>query len=78
MTDLISQGSYGCIFRPGFTCKGSPTKKGYITKIQKIASTSKKETKLGKKIKKIDNYKDYFAPILKTCEVSLAKWKKIS
>ena len=76
MTDLISQGSYGCIFRPGFTCKGSPTKKGYITKIQKIASTSKKETKLGKKIKKIDNYKDYFAPILKTCEVSLAKMEE--
>jgi len=76
MTDLISQGSYGCIFRPGFTCKGSPTKKGYITKIQKIASTSKKETKLGKKIKKIDNYKDYFAPILTTCEVSLAKMEE--
>lgn len=76
MTDLISQGSYGCIFRPGFTCKGSPTKKGYITKIQKIASTSKKETKLGKKIKKIENYKDHFAPILKTCEVSLAKMEE--
>lgn len=76
-TNLISQGSYGCIFRPGFTCKGKPiNNKKYITKIQKSANTSKKETKLGKQIKNIENYDDYFAPILKTCEISLAQMEQ--
>ena len=72
--DLINQGSYGCIFRPGFTCKGVPTNtKKYISKLQKSATTSKKETRIGKRIKQIENYADYFAPILKTCEISLAR-----
>jgi len=61
--DLINQGSYGCIFRPGLNCKGKTMNKKYITKVQKSANTSQKETKLGKKIKTIENYDDYFAPI---------------
>jgi len=76
-TNLISQGSYGCIFRPGFTCKGKPiNNKKYITKIQKRADRSKKETKIGKLIKNIENYEDYFAPILKSCEISLARMEQ--
>jgi len=72
--DLINQGSYGCIFRPGINCKGKPIKnKKYITKVQKSATTSRKEAKIGKIIKTIVNYDDYFAPILKTCEISMAR-----
>lgn len=75
--ELISQGSYGCIFRPGFNCKGKPIKhkqnNQYITKVQKIASTSNRETRLGKIIKKLVNHEDYFAPILTNCEVTLAR-----
>jgi len=75
--ELINQGSYGCIFRPGFNCKGKPIKnkqnKQYITKVQKSANTSQRETRLGKIIKKIDNHEDYFAPILTNCEISLAR-----
>ena len=75
--ELINQGSYGCIFRPGFNCKGNPIpdikNKKYITKVQKSASTSQRETKLGKIIKNISEYEDYFAPILSKCEVSLAR-----
>ena len=33
---IINQGSYGCIFRPGFSCQGKPLNQDkYITKIQK-------------------------------------------
>jgi len=71
--NLISQGSYGCIFSPGFTCNGRKQKKPYITKVQKNADTSNRENSIGKKVKQIKNSEDYFAPILKTCEVSLAK-----
>ena len=78
--ELINQGSYGCIFRPGFNCKGKPIpdikNKKYITKVQKSASTSQRETKLGKIIKNISEYEDYFAPILSKCEVSLARMKE--
>ena len=35
-TELINQGAYGCIFRPGIECSGKQlTSKKYITKIQK-------------------------------------------
>lgn len=73
-TELINQGSYGCIFRPGFTCDGKTLKnKKFITKVQKSKASSQKETNIGKMIKRIENYEDYFAPIIKTCEISLAK-----
>ena len=33
---LINQGSYGCVFKPGFTCSGKvENNEKYITKIQK-------------------------------------------
>ena len=73
-TELLNQGSYGCIFRPGFTCDGKTIKnKKFITKVQKSKEASKKETTIGKMIKRIENYEDYFAPIIKTCEISLAQ-----
>ena len=71
--DLLSQGSYGCIFSPGFTCNGRGRDKKYITKIQKSADTSSRENSIGKIVKGIKHSTDYFAPIIKTCEVSLAK-----
>lgn len=72
--NLLSQGSYGCVFRPGIKCDGKKVlKKKFITKIQKYKDTSKKETTLGKKIKKIKNYEDYFAPVLSSCNISLGK-----
>ena len=70
---IISQGSYGCIFRPGYMCdgKGLTTNK-YITKIQKNTEISKHETAMGEKIQKIPNYQEYYAPVLKSCNVSLS------
>jgi serine/threonine protein kinase len=71
---IIGQGTYGCIFKPGFTCKGKPTKNDkFITKIQKKESTSNNEVDISKKIKSIAHYKDFFAPILSTCAISLAE-----
>ena len=69
---IISQGSYGCIFRPGYMCdgKGVTTNK-YITKIQKVTEISKRESAIGQKIQKIPNYNEYYAPVLKTCNMSL-------
>lgn len=72
---FINQGTYGCVFRPAINCKGNLLKPNFITKIQSEKANSDKETKIGYKIKKIKGYSKYFAPILKTCNISLANIK---
>lgn len=69
---LLSEGAYGCIFKPGYTCQGKTEKKKYITKIQKKSPNSENELEIGKKIKKIKNYDLYFSPILKNCNLSMS------
>lgn len=72
---IINQGAAGCIYQYGFDCKGNKinTQK-YITKIQRNEKLSNNEYDIGKKIKEITNYKDYFAPVIECCGVNLAKY----
>jgi hypothetical protein len=77
---LISQGTYGCIFKPGMNCKGGLEKEGYITKIQNDKETTRNEYEIGKVLLK-DNgnpaeYAERFAPILNSCPVSIGKIKE--
>ena len=69
---LLSRGTFGCIFKPALTCKGGIDKENFITKVQKQTALSKREVTIGEKIKKIPHYNEYFAPILKTCTISVA------
>lgn len=70
---LLSQGSYGCIFKPGINCETDKPTKKYITKVQKQQHISEKETIIGKEIQKIVQYEKYFAPIINTCPINLKK-----
>jgi serine/threonine protein kinase len=71
-TTLINQGTYGCVFRPGIECSSKQlTSKKYITKIQKYKETSMREVEMGKKIKKIPGYSQYYAPIIESCDVTV-------
>jgi hypothetical protein len=70
---LLNQGTYGCIFYPGIACSGKMERKQYVTKVQKKKDTSENELKIGNYIKKIKFYGMYFAPILKSCPISIAK-----
>jgi serine/threonine protein kinase len=71
-TTLLNQGTYGCVFRPGIECSSKQlTSKKYITKIQKYRETSMREVEMGKKIKKIPGYSQYFAPIIESCDVTV-------
>jgi serine/threonine protein kinase len=71
---IINQGSYGCIFRPGFTCSQKTSKStSYITKIQHKDAVSQSENNISNKIKTIPKYNDYFAPIKSSCTISIAK-----
>ena len=70
--ELISQGSYGCIFHPGMNCDGKRENIKYITKIQKDKNATENELEIGKLIKKTRPYISYFAPILESCSIFLA------
>lgn len=70
---LISQGTYGCIFKKGLTCDGMVDDTNTISKIQEKNETSENEVSMGKKIMEIPNYQDHFAPIIESCEVDISK-----
>ena len=70
---LISQGTYGCIFKKGLTCDGMVDETNTISKIQEKNETSENEITMGKKIMTIPNYQDHFAPIIESCDVDISK-----
>jgi serine/threonine protein kinase len=72
---LINQGSYGCIFKPGLKCNGKLENRQYITKIQK-KETSQNEIKISEKLRKITDYELFFSPIVSSCELQLSKVDK--
>lgn len=68
---LYSQGAYGCIYKPGLTCKGKAESAKFIRKIQENSSSCKNEIKISGYIKKIKKYKQYFAPIIESCPIAI-------
>ena len=74
MSKLINQGSFGCIFRPGFNCKGKVTKqtKNSITKLQVKDFNADNEILIGSIIKTIPNYSFFFVPVISHCSIGLA------
>lgn len=70
---LLSQGSYGCIFRPGINCEGkSSGNDKYVTKMVKEKTVTNNEKHISDIVQKIPNYEDNFAPIIENCSVNLA------
>lgn len=74
---FLSQGAYGCIFHPGFTCKGKIQSKKYVTKIQLKPNDAEKELEISEYIrKKIRLFRTMFAPIINYCPIQISKIKK--
>jgi len=70
-SEFLGEGSYGCVYYPGITCKGKKNKNKTITKIQEINFYSDNEKTNGTYIKThITNYKKYFSPVTKFCIVT--------
>lgn len=71
---FVSQGTYGCIYRPGLRCNGKPyNKDNMITKVQRNLTVSVKEEQVSALVVKIPHFSKYFAPILMPpCQVELA------
>ena len=73
---LIAEGGYGCIFHPGINCDGKEMKtKKYASKIQRMSSSAKNEIQIGNILKNINGYENHFAPIIKHCQLDIAKIK---
>ena len=71
---LLSQGSYGCVYKPNINCSGNIAKSNnYVTKLQLNNYAAKNEIAIDNKLLTIPNYNLYFAPILNTCPIQLAK-----
>ena len=77
MSNLLSQGGFGCVYYPGITCSGkASSNKKVVTKIQKKDSVSDNEIKVGEIIKQIPNYQLFFLPVINHCSVHLASLNK--
>lgn len=72
-SELISQGSYGCVYKPGLKCNSNDKiNKKEITKLQLINKFSLKEMKISDKIiNEMKGYKKYYAPIKRSCKVDI-------
>ena len=71
---LLNQGSYGCAYRPGITCKGNKQSVKFITKLQVDKDSSENEYHIGTYIRKnIPLSNTMFAPILDLCPISISK-----
>jgi len=68
---LLSQGAYGCVFKPNITCEGSTGNNRYVSKIQNNDETIQNELNIDKRISSIDKFHMFFAPILESCPISL-------
>jgi serine/threonine protein kinase len=75
---LLSNGSYGCVYHPGFSCEGRVLKSTRIvTKVQhNNLSVIQTELTISKLIKQIPKYRHFFVPILKSCNLNFAKMGK--
>jgi serine/threonine protein kinase len=72
MSKLLSQGGYGCVYRPEIKCSGEIGSKNLVSKLQKLNYASKNEYHISNIIRSIKHHKQYFLPALKSCPVKLS------
>ena len=74
MSKLINQGGFGCIFHPGFNCKGKTTKRtnDVVTKLQINDFNGHNEIYIGSLLKTVYNHALYFLPVISSCSIGLA------
>ena len=73
--EVLGEGSYGCVIRPGFDSTLKENTKKYVTKISKIDFYSKNEYSISKQIKRINKYHKYFMPIISQSVIQFDKLK---
>lgn len=72
---LLGKGSYGCVFRPPLLCKPTEQQKnpyritGEISKVS-MKKDAIREVEMGKKIREIGLWQNYFLPVIDSCDIS--------
>ncbi len=67
---FLAAGVYGCVYYPGYTCKGvSMKKKKWVSKLTYPNERTNAEIELGAILKKIPNYQDHFIVVEKSCNI---------
>ena len=69
MSKLLSQGGYGCIFKPGMYCSGKTTENEYVSKLMVFNDSAKNELLMSLRIRKIPNFDKFFIPAKSFCYV---------
>ena len=73
MSELLSQGGYGCVYHPALTCNGkAESSKKHVSKLQRKDWASENEIEIGKLIKQIKNYSAFFLPITSSCNINVS------
>ena len=82
-TSLLNQGGYGCVYHPAISCDNKKNneildddKTRYISKVQYNDKSSNNEIYISKIIKNINNYNNFFAPIVSSCNVDVNRIDK--
>ena len=74
---LLAQGSYGCVYYPGYSCKNKKMNEKYVSKLSRDDKESQVEYNMSKIVKKIPNYSKHFIVIERKCKVKQPKINKI-
>ena len=73
MSELLSQGGYGCVYHPALTCTGkTTTSKKSVSKLQRKDWAARNEIHIGKLVQKINNYSAFFLPITSACDIKVS------
>ena len=73
MSELLSQGGYGCVYFPALTCKGkADSSRKSVSKVQRKDWASTNEIEIGKLVKKIKNSSSFFLPITSSCDINIS------
>ena len=65
--ELIGQGTYGCVIKPGLSCDYKHLSPKFITKIHSKNSNVEREIEISEKIRTYPKFSENFAPILERC-----------
>lgn len=65
---FLAAGVYGCVYYPGYTCKGNPMKKKkWVSKLTYQNEKTRAEIEIGRILKKVPHYSDHFIVVENSC-----------
>ena len=66
---LLAQGSYGCVYYPGYSCTNKTKYTKYVSKLSRDDKPTQVEYNMGQVVMKIPNYNKRFIVIEKKCKI---------